>query len=104
MPSAQLESGSRPRLVNNRNELVREGVRPVTGVKTGHTGSAGYVLVGSAQAPNGAKVVSVVLGEPGEAARDSESLAALRWGVAQYRRVGGAGRRQAGGPCRRRAA
>ena len=88
MPSAQLESGSRPRVVNNRNDLVREGMRPATGVKTGHTGSAGYVLVGSAQAPNGAKVVSVVLGEPGEAARDSESLAALRWGVAQYRRVG----------------
>ncbi len=88
MPSARLESGSRPRVVNNRNDLVREGVRPVTGVKTGHTGSAGYVLVGSAQAPNGARVVSVVLGEPGEGARDAESLAALRWGVAQFRRVG----------------
>jgi serine-type D-Ala-D-Ala carboxypeptidase (penicillin-binding protein 5/6) len=45
------------------------------------------VLVGSAKAPNGAKVVSVVMGEPGEGARDTESLAALRWGVAQYRRV-----------------
>ena len=88
MPSARLESGSRRRAVDNRNDLVREGVRPVTGVKTGHTGSAGYVLVGSAQAPNGARVVSVVLGEPSEGARDADSLAALRWGLAQYRRVG----------------
>jgi serine-type D-Ala-D-Ala carboxypeptidase (penicillin-binding protein 5/6) len=87
MPSAQLESGSRPRLVDNRNELVRDRVRPVTGVKTGHTGSAGYVLVGSARGANGAQVVSVVLGEPSEAARDADSLAALRWGVAQYRRT-----------------
>jgi D-alanyl-D-alanine carboxypeptidase (penicillin-binding protein 5/6) len=87
MPSAQLESGDHPRTVNNRNELVRDQLRPVTGVKTGHTGSAGFVLVGSAQAPNGARVVSVVMGEPSEGARDAESLAALRWGVAQYRRV-----------------
>jgi len=87
MPNAELRSGSRPRTVRNRNELVREGTFGVTGVKTGHTGSAGFVLVGSAQAPNGARVVSVVLGEPSEAARDAESLAALRWGVAQYRRV-----------------
>jgi len=85
MPSAELRSGSRPRIVRNRNDLVRSGVPAVTGVKTGYTGSAGYVLVGSAQAPNGARVVSVVLGEPSEAARDAESLAALRWGIAQYR-------------------
>jgi D-alanyl-D-alanine carboxypeptidase (penicillin-binding protein 5/6) len=88
MPSARLETGARPREVDNRNELVRDGVRPVTGVKTGHTSTAGYVLVGSARGANGARVVSVVLGEPSEAARDTESLAALRWGVAQYRRVG----------------
>jgi D-alanyl-D-alanine carboxypeptidase (penicillin-binding protein 5/6) len=87
MPAAQLETGNRRRLVNNRNDLVRERVRPVTGVKTGHTGSAGYVLVGSARGANGAQVVSVVLGEPSEAARDADSLAALRWGVAQYRRT-----------------
>ena len=87
MPEAQLESGNRPRVVDNRNELVRDRIRPVTGVKTGHTGTAGYVLVGSARGANGAQVVSVVLGEPSEAARDAESLTALRWGVAQYRRT-----------------
>ena len=46
MPRARLFSGARPRIVANRNRLVRE-VPWVDGVKTGHTGGAGYVLVGS---------------------------------------------------------
>ncbi|MEA2467422.1 MAG: hypothetical protein QOJ57_1548, partial [Thermoleophilaceae bacterium] len=56
------------------------------GVKTGHTNGAGYVLVGAAHG-NGAKVISVVLGTPSEAARDADSLALLRYGVSQFRRV-----------------
>jgi D-alanyl-D-alanine carboxypeptidase (penicillin-binding protein 5/6) len=87
LPAAELESGARRRTVRNRNDLVREGVAPVTGVKTGHTAGAGYVLVGSARAGGGAGVVSVVLGEPSEAARDADSLALLRWGTAQFQRV-----------------
>jgi D-alanyl-D-alanine carboxypeptidase (penicillin-binding protein 5/6) len=43
-------------------------------------------LVGAAHG-NGAKVVSVVLGEPSEAARDTDTLALLRWGVDQFHRV-----------------
>lgn len=84
-PSATLRSGARPRTLDNRNRLVRR-VPFVDGVKTGHTGRAGYVLVGSA-AGRGAQVISVVLGEPSEAARDSDSLALLRWGIDQFRRV-----------------
>lgn len=86
LPSATLESGARPRTVDNRNDLIAQ-YPFVDGVKTGYTDEAGYVLVGSATAPNGAKVVSVVLGEPSEAARDAESVALLRYGLAQYRRV-----------------
>ena len=85
-PSATLESGARPRTVGNRNDLIAS-VPAVDGVKTGYTSQAGYVLVGSATASNGARVVSVVLGEPSEAARDADSLALLRYGLAQYRRV-----------------
>lgn len=86
MPSARLESGARPRVVVNRNDLIAD--HPfVDGVKTGYTSQAGNVLVGAATAANGAKVVSVVLGEPSEAARDADTLALLRYGVAQYRRV-----------------
>lgn len=86
MPQATLRSGARPRTVANRNRLVAE-VPAVDGVKTGHTSQAGYVLVGSATASNGARVISVVLGEPSEAARDADTLALLRYGLAQYRRV-----------------
>jgi D-alanyl-D-alanine carboxypeptidase (penicillin-binding protein 5/6) len=85
MPAARLRSGLRPRTVLNRNLLVRR-YPFVDGVKTGHTLQAGYVLVGAAHG-GGAKVVSVVLGAPSEAARDADSLALLRWGVAEFRRV-----------------
>ena len=68
----------------------------VDGVKTGYTSEAGYVLVGSATGSNGAQVVSVVLGEPSEAARDADTLALLRYGLAQYRRVPRAARGQGG--------
>jgi D-alanyl-D-alanine carboxypeptidase (penicillin-binding protein 5/6) len=86
MPVAELRSGARPRVIDNRNTLV--AAHPfVTGVKTGHTLQAGYVLVGSARGPGGARVVSVVMGEPSEAARDAETLALLRWGLGSFHRV-----------------
>lgn len=84
MPRATLRSGSRTRTVLNRNTLVRE-VPVVDGVKTGRTEQAGYVLVGSATR-GGVTVVSAVLGEPTEAARDADTLALLRYGLSRYRR------------------
>jgi D-alanyl-D-alanine carboxypeptidase (penicillin-binding protein 5/6) len=85
LPIATLRSGSRRRTIDNRNRLI--AAHPfVSGVKTGHTRSAGYVLVGSASR-GGASVVSVVLGTPSEAARDAQSLTLLQWGLGQYRRV-----------------
>jgi D-alanyl-D-alanine carboxypeptidase (penicillin-binding protein 5/6) len=82
LPSATLRSGARRRTVLNRNTLVRR-IDPVNGVKTGHTGRAGYVLVGSATR-DGVTVISVVLGEPSERARDVDSLALLRYGLSSY--------------------
>jgi D-alanyl-D-alanine carboxypeptidase (penicillin-binding protein 5/6) len=85
LPSARLRSGFHVRRVVNRNDLVaRYGF--VDGVKTGHTNGAGYVLVGAAHG-NGARVISVVLGTSGIGARDADSLALLRYGVSQFRRV-----------------
>jgi D-alanyl-D-alanine carboxypeptidase (penicillin-binding protein 5/6) len=85
MPEAVLESGSHRRVVDNRNDLV--GRYPfVDGVKTGHTIDAGYVLIGAAHGSGGASVVSVVLGEPSEAARDASTLALLRWGLSRFQR------------------
>ena len=86
LPSAELESGDRPRVVANRNDLIAV-YDFVDGVKTGHTTTAGYVLVGAATGRLGSKVISVVLGEPSEAARNVDTLALLRYGLAQFRRV-----------------
>jgi D-alanyl-D-alanine carboxypeptidase (penicillin-binding protein 5/6) len=79
---ATLQTGSRERTVVNRNTLVQE-YPWVNGVKTGHTNSAGYLLVGSATR-NGVTVVSVVMGEPSEAARDADSLTLLRYGLSSF--------------------
>ena len=85
MPRARLLSGARPRIIANRNRLVRE-VGWVDGVKTGYTAGAGYGLVGSTSR-RGARLVSVVLGAPSESARDADTLALLRYGLSQYRRA-----------------
>ena len=45
LPRATLRSGAHARTIVNRNLLVR-AVPEVNGVKTGHTSSAGYILVG----------------------------------------------------------
>lgn len=82
LPSATLRSGVRKRTVINRNTLVRR-VDAIDGMKTGHTRRAGYVLVGSATR-DGVSVISVVLGEPSERARDADSLALLRYGLSRY--------------------
>lgn len=84
-PRATLRSGDRIRTVVNRNTLVRTWA-PANGVKTGHTLQAGYVLVGSA-ARRGVLVVSAVLGAASESARDADTLALLRFGLAGYRRI-----------------
>jgi D-alanyl-D-alanine carboxypeptidase (penicillin-binding protein 5/6) len=84
-PRATLRSGDHVRNIHNRNLLIGR-YKFVDGVKTGHTSTAHYVLVGAAHG-NGSKVVSVVLGEPSEGARDADTLALLRWGIDQYKRV-----------------
>jgi D-alanyl-D-alanine carboxypeptidase (penicillin-binding protein 5/6) len=84
MPRARLTTGAHPRIVVNRNRLIARAPSMV-GVKTGHTQSAGYVLVGAADR-KGARLVSAVLGEPSETARDSDTLSLLRYGFSLYRR------------------
>jgi serine-type D-Ala-D-Ala carboxypeptidase (penicillin-binding protein 5/6) len=81
-PRVTLRSGSHPRTFVNRNVLVRT-VPAVNGVKTGHTNRAGYILVGSASR-QGVTVVSAVLGDPSESARDGDTLTLLRYGLDRY--------------------
>jgi D-alanyl-D-alanine carboxypeptidase (penicillin-binding protein 5/6) len=82
-PQATLQSGARTRTVTNRNTLVLN-VPEVTGVKTGHTLGAGYVLVGSAERGD-VELVSAVLGASSESARDAETMALLDYGFSLYR-------------------
>jgi D-alanyl-D-alanine carboxypeptidase (penicillin-binding protein 5/6) len=85
-PEATLESGNQVRVIDNRNDLV--AAYPwVNGVKTGYTQNAGNVLVGSAARGPRARVISVVMGEPTEAARDADTLRLLRWGLDRFSRV-----------------
>lgn len=86
LPSATLTTGDRRRTVRNRNTLVGTS-SIVDGVKTGFTRDAGNVLVGSATGPRGIRLVSVVLGEPSEPSRDRETLALLRYGISQFKRI-----------------
>jgi serine-type D-Ala-D-Ala carboxypeptidase (penicillin-binding protein 5/6) len=83
--SATLATGDRPRTIRNRNLLLSRD-RYVNGLKTGHTGMAGYVLVGT-RTRRGVTLVSVVLGTPSPAARDHDALALLQWGAGRYRRI-----------------
>ena len=77
---------------HNRNGLLDRDPA-VDGMKTGHTESAGYCLVSSAQR-DGMRMIAVVLGMASPKAREDASLALLNYGFSFYetRRVYAAGR------------
>jgi serine-type D-Ala-D-Ala carboxypeptidase (penicillin-binding protein 5/6) len=56
----------------------------VTGVKTGHTWKAGYVMVGSGE-KRGIKLIAVDIDAPTDETRFSDAFELLRWGFGQYR-------------------
>lgn len=62
----------------NRNKLLRRD-SSVDGLKTGHTDSAGYCLVASAQREN-MRLISVVLGTASDSARSNATQALLNYG------------------------
>lgn len=80
-PRITLNTGARERTIVNRNRVLGTklpGGGVIDGMKTGHTQRSGYALVGSATR-GGVTLVSVVLGDPSEAARDADTAALLRW-------------------------
>jgi serine-type D-Ala-D-Ala carboxypeptidase (penicillin-binding protein 5/6) len=78
-----VKSDQRSIPIDTRNTLLfREPW--VTGIKTGHTLEAGYVLVGSATR-HGTDLISVVLGAASEATRDASSLELLEYGFSLYK-------------------
>jgi D-alanyl-D-alanine carboxypeptidase (penicillin-binding protein 5/6) len=81
---AKLNSLSPPRRIETINELLL--LAPwTTGVKTGHTFDAGYVLVGSGRR-KGVELISVEIGAPTDEARFDGSLDLLEAGFKRYRR------------------
>jgi serine-type D-Ala-D-Ala carboxypeptidase (penicillin-binding protein 5/6) len=82
-PTKTLLTGSHPRTVVNRNDLLGR-VPWVNGVKTGYTPEAGNVLVASGTR-KGVTLLSVVMGAATEAARDDDTLALLGYGFSLYR-------------------
>jgi D-alanyl-D-alanine carboxypeptidase (penicillin-binding protein 5/6) len=70
--------------IDSINELL-EMAPWVTGVKTGHTWKAGYVLVGSGSR-HGVKLIAVDIDAPTDETRFSDALELLEWGFRQYHR------------------
>jgi D-alanyl-D-alanine carboxypeptidase (penicillin-binding protein 5/6) len=85
LPQVTLKSGDHPRTFANRNDLVRR-YPYVNGVKTGHTSQAGYVLVGAASR-HGIQLVSAVLDEPSEQARDVDTIGLFEWAYKRFQRI-----------------
>jgi D-alanyl-D-alanine carboxypeptidase (penicillin-binding protein 5/6) len=82
--SAVLRSVRPRRRITTINELLR--MAPwVTGVKTGHTFGALYVLVGSGRR-GGVELISVAIGAPTDEDRFRDNFDLLDYGFAQYRR------------------
>jgi D-alanyl-D-alanine carboxypeptidase (penicillin-binding protein 5/6) len=82
--SVLLRSLRSPRRIDNSNDLL-EMVPWASGVKTGHTFDAGYVLVASGER-DGVNLVSATIGSPSEESRFLENLELLEYGFSQYQR------------------
>ena len=71
------------RVLHTWNDLL--GTFPgLIGVKTGHTGAAGWCEVAAARRP-GYTVYATVLGSPSREQRNRDLAALLRWGLSRYR-------------------
>jgi D-alanyl-D-alanine carboxypeptidase (penicillin-binding protein 5/6) len=82
--SAVLRSVRPRRRIESINELLQ--MAPwVTGVKTGHTSGALFVLVGSGRR-KGVGLISVAIGAPTDADRFRDNLDLLEYGFSLYRR------------------
>jgi D-alanyl-D-alanine carboxypeptidase (penicillin-binding protein 5/6) len=71
------------RVLRTWNDLL--GTFPgLVGVKTGHTGAAGWCEVAAVRRP-GVTVYATILGSPTREGRNADLAALLRWGLSRYR-------------------
>ncbi|HEX6229117.1 MAG TPA: D-alanyl-D-alanine carboxypeptidase family protein [Solirubrobacterales bacterium] len=82
--AAKLRSLRPPKRIKTLNDLLLRAPW-ATGIKTGHTFDAGYVLVGSGSR-KGVRLIAAVLGTPTETDRDLETLRLLEHGFSLFRK------------------
>ena len=81
----QDDSISGGRHLHTWNDLL--GVfKGLYGVKTGHTGTAGWCEVAAVRR-NGVSLYTTVLGSPSRSQRNTDLASLLRWGISRYRPV-----------------
>jgi D-alanyl-D-alanine carboxypeptidase (penicillin-binding protein 5/6) len=85
LKSATIYSSRGSQYIVNRNDLLGRYAW-MSGVKTGHTNDAGYVLVSSGT-QHGLTLIGSVLGTSSEASRDANALALLQWGFDNFSTV-----------------
>jgi D-alanyl-D-alanine carboxypeptidase (penicillin-binding protein 5/6) len=83
LPKSTIRAGERQITLYNRNTLIGQ-LSWMSGIKTGHTQRAGYLLVGSGQR-NSVPLVSVVMGTPSEAARNRDTIRLMQYGFPRFR-------------------
>ena len=71
------------RVLHTWNDLLGT-FRGLIGVKTGHTGAAGWCEVAAARRP-GFTIYATILGSPSREQRNADLAALLRWGLSRYR-------------------
>jgi D-alanyl-D-alanine carboxypeptidase (penicillin-binding protein 5/6) len=73
------------RVLHTWDDLLAQFPQTI-GVKTGHTGAAGWCQVAAARA-RGVTIYATLLGSPARAERNADLKALLAWGIAQFRVV-----------------
>jgi D-alanyl-D-alanine carboxypeptidase len=73
------------RVLHTWDDLLTEFPQTI-GVKTGHTGAAGWCQVAAARA-RGITIYATLLGSPSRAVRNTDLKSLLAWGIAQFRVV-----------------
>jgi D-alanyl-D-alanine carboxypeptidase (penicillin-binding protein 5/6) len=76
---------SGPRRLRTWNDLLYT-FPGLLGVKTGHTGGAGWSQVAAARGP-GFVVYATLLGEPTRASRNADLTRLLAWGISRFRQL-----------------
>jgi D-alanyl-D-alanine carboxypeptidase (penicillin-binding protein 5/6) len=80
---AETETIAGGRVLHTWDDLLTEFPQTI-GVKTGHTGAAGWCQVAAARA-RGVTIYATLLGAPSRSVRNADLASLLAWGISQFR-------------------